>query len=171
MYPFSFKFFKVTFKRAYIGTMQKAPIGPPIVAAPTTKNISVIGWIFIALPIIIGTTTLPFKVWAIINNILTTKSGSFTKKFLNWFSNGRFFNDNMFGIVNFGEIDYKEIHSNGEVMQNIYEAEGGMPWTQQVTTSSSANLHSDVNPPEFTIELKDKSPWDVLNVCASSSLD
>ena len=77
----------------------------------------------------------------------------------------------MFGIVNFGEIDYKEIHSNGEVMQNIYEAEGGMPWTQQVTTSSSANLHSDVNPPEFTIELKDKSPWDVLNVCASSSLD
>ena len=107
----------------------------------------------------------------LINNILTTKSGSFTKKFLNWFSNGRFFNDNMFGIVNFGEIDYKEIHSNGEVMQNIYEAEGGMPWTQQVTTSSSANLHSDVNPPEFTIELKDKSPWDVLNVCASSSLD
>ena len=48
--------------------MQKATNGPPIAAPPTTKNISVIGCIFIVFPIINGTTTLPFNVWAIINN-------------------------------------------------------------------------------------------------------
>ena len=74
----------------------------------------------------------------------------------------------MFGIVHFGEMDYKEIHSNGEVMQNIYEGEGGMPWQSEETSSRRA---FDKNPPNFTIKLKDKSVWDILNTCASSSLD
>ena len=103
----------------------------------------------------------------LIKSILTTKGG-IIRTYINKFTNGRFFNDNMFGIVHFGEIDYKEVHSNGEVMQNIYEGEGGMPWQSEETSSRRA---FDKNPPNFTIKLKDKSVWDILNTCASSSLD
>ena len=107
----------------------------------------------------------------LIKNLLTTKSAGFTKTIINWMSDGRFFNDNAFGIVNFGEIDYKELHKNGEVMQNIYEAEGGLPWTQSADPGTTAYYHNEILPPVFTVELRDKSVWDILNVCASSSID
>lgn len=106
----------------------------------------------------------------LIKNMLTTKSGWLGKQ-INEFTNGRFFNDNMFGVTHFGEIDYKNIHSNGEVMQNIYEAEGRMPWQNDPEIGSLAENFSDVSAPEFTVDLTDKSVWDVLNICASSSLE
>lgn len=106
----------------------------------------------------------------LIRNIFTTKSG-FWGKTANWLTNGRFFNDNMFGITHFGEIDYKSIHKDGEIMQNIYEGEGKMPWHKDVTPGSMADEHAMAEAPSFTIELKDKSVWDVLNICASSSLE
>lgn len=106
----------------------------------------------------------------LIKNILTTKS-TWSQGILRWLTDGRLFNDNMFGIVNFGSIDDKSIHANGEVMQNIYEAEGHMPWTNITTDGTSADEHSDPNPPKFTIELTDKSAWDVLNICAATSID
>lgn len=106
----------------------------------------------------------------LINSMLTTKSG-FIGQLFNKFTNGRFFNDNMFGITHFGEIDYKDIHSNGEVMQNIYEGEGRMPWQDNPAPGSLAECSSDILAPEFTVDLNNKSVWDVLNICASSSLE
>lgn len=106
----------------------------------------------------------------IITNMFTTKS-SFFKAIINMLTDGRLWNDNMFGVVNFGEIDYKDIHKNGEVMQNIYEAEGGFPWTKLPEPGSTAEKHNASEPPHFTIDLNGKSVWDVLNICASSSLD
>lgn len=106
----------------------------------------------------------------LIRNIFTTKSG-FWGKMANKFTNGRFFNDNMFGITHFGEIDYTAIHKDGEIMQNIYEGEGRMPWQKEPTVGSMADEHVMAEAPSFTIELKDKSVWDVLNICASSSLE
>ena len=106
----------------------------------------------------------------LIKNMLTTKSGWLGKQ-INKFTNGRFFNDNMFGVTHFGEIDYKHIHSDGEVMQNIYEAEGRMPWQDNPAVGSLAEECSDVSVPTFTIDLANKSVWDVLNICASSSLE
>lgn len=106
----------------------------------------------------------------LIRNIFTTKSG-FWGKMANKFTNGRFFNDNMFGITHFGEIDYKAIHKDGEIMQNIYEAEGRMPWQKEPTPGSMMDEHVMAEAPSFTIELKDKSVWDILNICASTSLE
>lgn len=48
-----------TFIMEYIGTTTKAPIGPKMAAEATTKKMSVIGWIFMALDITRGTITLP----------------------------------------------------------------------------------------------------------------
>lgn len=106
----------------------------------------------------------------LITYMLTTKS-SWLQSILNKMTDGRLFNDNMFGIVNFGEIDYKLIHRNGEVVQNIYEAEGKLPWVNEAKTGSLAELHSSAAPPVFTIELEGKSPWDILNICASTCVD
>ena len=106
----------------------------------------------------------------LVKNIFTTKSG-FIGKMVNNFTNGRFFNDNMFGITHFGEIDYKHFHKDGEIMQNIYEAEGRMPWHTELNPGSMTEQHATMDVPKFTIELKDKSVWDILNICASSSLE
>lgn len=106
----------------------------------------------------------------LIQNVLTTKSG-ILQKFINSVTNGRFFNDNMFGITHFGSIDYKAIHANGEVMQNIYEGEGGMPWTVNTASGTTASFHYQKAAPVFTVELKDKSVYDLLNICAATSLD
>lgn len=106
----------------------------------------------------------------LIRNILTTKSG-FWGNVANKITNGRFFNDNAFGITHFGELDYKAIHKNGEIMQNIYAAEGRMPWHESPTPGSLAEQYATAETPEFTVELKDKSVWDVLNICASSTLE
>lgn len=105
----------------------------------------------------------------LIKNILTTKSTWF-QGILRTFTDGRLFNDNMFGVVHFGSIDDKSIHMNGEVMQNIYEGEGSMPWTKS-TINSVSELHAMPDPPMFTIDLADKSVWDILNICAGTSLD
>ena len=106
----------------------------------------------------------------LIKNMFTTKSGWIGKQ-INEYTNGRFFNDNMFGITHFGEIDYKTIHSDGEVMQNIYEAEGRMPWQDNPAVGSLAEGCADVLAPTFTVDISNKSVWDVLNICASSSLE
>jgi hypothetical protein len=107
---------------------------------------------------------------SLIRNIFTTKSG-FIGKMVNKFTNGRFFNDNMFGITHFGEIDFKKIHNDGEIMQNIYEAEGRLPWDEDSQPGTLAEQYATDEVPYFTIELKDKSVWDILNICASSSLE
>lgn len=107
---------------------------------------------------------------SLIRNVMTTKS-KFLGTIMNKYTNGRFFNDNMFGITHFGEIDYIDIHKDGEIMQNIYEGEGGMPWHKEQTEMHASTEHYMPEPPRFTVELKDKSVWDLLNVCASSSLE
>ena len=104
----------------------------------------------------------------ILTSILTTK-GTFFQKIINSVSNGALYNNNMFGIVHFGEIDYTEIHENGEVVQNIYEGCGSMPWHKNVEEGSLTGEYSQKGPATFTIELQDKSVWDVMHICASTS--
>lgn len=105
----------------------------------------------------------------LIKNVFTTKGG-IPARFINWVTNGRFFNDNAFGISHFGEIDYKDIHPDGEIMQNIYEGEGGMPWHNvEKEEGTKSYEYCSSNPPVFTIQTQGKSVWDIMNICASAS--
>lgn len=107
----------------------------------------------------------------LLKNVLTTKSGVFGK-LVSSITNGRFFNDNMFGVAHFGSIDYKDLHGNGEIMQNIYEGEGMMPWHEtKKGPGTTAELHAMPLPPSFTVELKGKSINDLLKICTASSLE
>lgn len=104
----------------------------------------------------------------LIKNMFTTKGGIF-KRLINSVTNGRLFNDNAFGITHFGEIDYKDIHPDGEIMQNIYEGEGSMPWHEFPDEGTKAAEYTAPTPPAFTIKNEGKSVWDMMNICASAS--
>lgn len=79
---------------------------------------------------------------------------------------------NPFGIVHFGDPDFKTFIKSGEACQNLYEAMskpvfGG---NIDVTNDTYDNWTSD-EVPQITFDLFQKTPWDVLNICKSISPD
>ena len=52
--------------------------------------------------------------------LLTAKCGGW-RKAVDYFSDGRWFNDNIFGITHFGDPKYTSIFEQGEIVQNLYE--------------------------------------------------
>lgn len=105
----------------------------------------------------------------ILNSLLSYK-GSWTEKTINKFTSGRFFNRNPFGLVHFGDTDYKEIFKNGETAQNIYEATSTSPWNA-VTKLPLAEEYSSDKAPKISTNLFGKSMWDIMHLCASASPD
>lgn len=75
---------------------------------------------------------------------------------------------NPYGIVHFGDKDYKDIIPSGEPTQNIYEAVSKPAWG---TDDSITMTYADDDAPTITFELLGKTVWDVANICRSVSPD
>lgn len=75
---------------------------------------------------------------------------------------------NPYGIVHFGDKDYKDIIPSGEPTQNIYEAVSKPAWG---TDDSITMTYADDDIPTITFELLGKTVWDVANICRSVSPD
>lgn len=100
-----------------------------------------------------------------------TSSGTWIKSLIKDWSNSRFFNDNPFGIVHFGDKYYKEVFANnGEMEQNIYEAIGKPSWGYSGETSCNENLWAMETSPKIKVGLEGgKSYWDLMGIAASVS--
>jgi hypothetical protein len=103
---------------------------------------------------------------------LLTDNGGWNKKMINKWSNGRFFNDNPYGIVHFGEKEFTDIFASGEVVQNIYEASAKPSWgNNELVASHIADQYAMDDAPKISTHIFGKSYWDIMNICASASPD
>jgi hypothetical protein len=100
-----------------------------------------------------------------------TSSGTWIKSLIKDWSNSRFFNDNPFGIVHFGDKYYKEVFlTNGEMEQNIYEAINKPSWGTSGETSCNESLWAMETSPKIKVGLEGgKSYWDLMGIAASVS--
>lgn len=100
-------------------------------------------------------------------------SGTWIKSVIKDWSNSRFFNDNPFGIVHFGDKYFKDIfQNNGEMEQNIYEALNKPTWGTSGETSFNESLWSMETAPQIKVGLENgKSYWDLMGIAASVSPD
>lgn len=105
---------------------------------------------------------------AILNALLTAQGG-WLKKIIRDKSDGRFFNQHPFGIINFGDPNVKVIFNNGEPTQNIYEAIDTPKWGEG--QSAIASEYSVDSPPKISMSIFGKSFWDILHICGSTSPD
>ena len=79
---------------------------------------------------------------------------------------------NPFGIVHFGDPDFKTFVKCGEACQNLYEAMSKPIFGGNIDVKNEQYdnwVSNDV--PQITFDLFQKTPWDVLNICKSISPD
>lgn len=98
-------------------------------------------------------------------------SGTWIKSLIKDWSNSRFFNDNPFGIVHFGDKYYNKIFSNsGEVEQNIYEALSKPSWGYAGEANFNESMWATEEAPKIKVGLEGKkSYWDLMHIAASVS--
>lgn len=96
-------------------------------------------------------------------------SGSWIKELIRTWSNSRFFNDNPFGIVHFGNKYYNDIFQNGEIVQNIYEAINKPTWDTEGKSSFNESLWGLDSAPQIKVGKLNKSYWDLMHIAASVS--
>lgn len=107
----------------------------------------------------------------ILGSLLTTRGG-WLKKEIHNYTDGRFFNDNPYGIVHFGEPLYKEIFHNGEVVQNIYEGSNKPLWNDEEIIKSQLTEEYALNDaPRLSTQVFGKSYWDIMHICRGASPD
>ena len=99
--------------------------------------------------------------------LLTAKHGGWKKVANKWFD-GRWFNDNPFGITHFGDPRFNNIFELGEPVQNLYEVadETLIKGTNELYVKNNANKVS----PIINTSLQDKTLWDILHLCANTGL-
>jgi hypothetical protein len=113
---------------------------------------------------------------SILTNLLTNRGGWFRKQ-VRQFTNGRFFNDNIYGITHFGEMEYKDIFDSGEVAQNIFEAMPYPSWANKKDDnggSQHTGLYEDSaldECPKISFHVLGKSFWDIMHICQSVQPD
>ena len=100
-----------------------------------------------------------------------TSSGSWIREMIKTWSNSRFFNDNPFGIVHFGNKYYNDIFSDGEVVQNIYEGINRPTWFKEGKSSFNESLWELESAPKIKVGKLNKSYWDLMHIAASVSPD
>ena len=103
----------------------------------------------------------------ILSSLLTTKGG-WTKSFLNNVTDGYFFNRNPYGIAHFGDPEYQPIFSEGECVQNIYEA---IDKPNTIDLNGMSEMYEMDDIPLLSAHLYGKTYWDIMNICASASPD
>ena len=98
--------------------------------------------------------------------LLTAQHGGVMRNYIKEVSSERFYSDNPFGIYHFGDIRFRDIFEESELVQNLYEVVNG-------TLLAGVN---ELVPPETTSKvapilnttLQDKTFWDILQLCAYS---
>lgn len=100
--------------------------------------------------------------------LLTAKYGGWKKVANKWFD-GRWFNDNPFGITHFGDPKFNNIFELGEPVQNLYEVadENLLKGTNELYTQATSSKVS----PIINTSLQDKTLWDILHLCANTGLE
>ena len=104
----------------------------------------------------------------LIAKILTAKYGGW-KKFVDYFSDGRWFNDNPFGISHFGDPKFAEIFAQGEIVQNLYEVSDSA--MIKGTNEFADEAKSKKTTPTINTNIQDKTLWDLLHLSANSGLN
>jgi hypothetical protein len=128
----------------------------------------------------------------ILDTLLTQRGDWLAKQVKDW-EISRYFNENPYGIYHFGDMDYKDIIDTGEPTQNIYEVDKNPSWgdiVSDVTITTDTNTDKDKNdlntirnssftetsasapnewPPQISFTVANKSIWDIMNICASTS--
>ena len=84
---------------------------------------------------------------------------------------GRFFNYNPYGIVHFGDPEFKDIFIGGEVGQNIFEAHSRATYGDKEKFSGLEEKYMTEDTPTISINLLGKTFWDVMHICASAQPD
>ena len=99
--------------------------------------------------------------------LLTAKHGGWKKIANKWFD-GRWFNDNPFGITHFGDPKFNNIFELGEPVQNLYEVadENLLKGINELNTQEVSSKVS----PIINTSLQDKTLWDILHLCANTGL-
>jgi hypothetical protein len=105
----------------------------------------------------------------LLTQILTAKHGGLVKNTLNEWFDGRWFNDNPFGIMHFGDYRMKNIFADGEVVQNLYEV------ADSTLLNGVNEIYSEKNgkdvAPTLNTSLQDKTFWDLLHMSANSGIE
>ena len=109
---------------------------------------------------------------SIMNSILTTHGGFLADWLKDGIWDGRYMagliNSNPYGIVHFGDRDYKDIIRSGEPTQNIFEACAKPAWGDEKDITME---YCTDEVPEINFELLGKTVWDVANICRSVTPD
>lgn len=102
-----------------------------------------------------------------------TAQGTFIQELIKDISHSRFFNANPFGIVHFGDRQYKEIFTaDGEVAQNIYEGISRPSWNGEYSLTNIESEYALETAPEIRVEIQgNRSYWDLMNIAAAVSPD
>lgn len=108
----------------------------------------------------------------ILINPLVAK-GTFIREMIRKFSNSRFFSANPFGIVHFGDKEFKHIFTqNGEVEQNIYEAISKPAWSSTFSLNNIETEYALEEAPEIKVGIQgNRSYWDLMHIAQSVSPD
>lgn len=105
----------------------------------------------------------------LLTRVLAAKHGGLVKNALNEFFDGRWFNDNPFGIMHFGDQKMKEIFVEGECTQNLYEV------ADSTILKGMNDLYSNPNSkkasPILNTSIQDKTFWELLHLAANSGLE
>lgn len=105
-----------------------------------------------------------------LNPLIT--EGSFLRKITKKWSNGRFFSSNPFGIVHFGSKRYTQFFENGEVEQNIYEAQNRPTWKTGGDDSDLFYEYELTEPPKIRMPINSSSTyWELMHAAANLSPD
>lgn len=101
--------------------------------------------------------------------ILAAKHGGLVKNAMNEWFDGRWFNDNPFGIMHFGDPKMKEVFEQGEVTQNLYEVSDAtlLKGVEELVSSYDDKTAS----PTINTSIQDKTFWDLLHMAANSGIE
>lgn len=121
-----------------------------------------------------ATVTNIFKNLSTPKGILTgplMSEGGFIRSIIKEYSNSRFFNENPFGLVHFGDIKFKDIFQGGEVEQNIYEAMARPSWADGTNDNlGMVNEYALNEPPKVRMPINSSTTyWHLMHTAASIS--
>lgn len=121
-----------------------------------------------------ATVTNIFKNLSTPKGILTgplMSEGGFIRSIVKEYSNSRFFNENPFGLVHFGDIKFKDLFQGGEVEQNIYEAMARPSWAEGVKENLGiVNEYALTEPPRIRMPINSGTTyWQLMHTAASIS--
>lgn len=104
---------------------------------------------------------------------LFNTKGGLINEFLGKHLKMNFGTRNPFGIVHFGNPNFRSLVKCGECCQNLYETTASHPIFGGNIDVKAANYDDSVSEevPTITFDLFQKTPWDVLNICRSISPD